>query len=354
MQEKGFIDQSEWQAILNQQAGDFAPTSSCDKPAPPSCPNRVGPWLLSILLHVVLIAVALLWVWRDKPQTQRQPVIPTATLSAMAGGPAIAPDHQLANTIPTVDLDALMQPSFDPLPGLDTSNNMDTASLLLPITQPQPDSQAASQTAPSPSRTNPFAGLMPHALEPVAAFFGVAGNAQNVVYVVDASGSLIDTLPYVLAELSRSIRRLAEQQRFTVLFFQGNDLLEIPPTGLRQATAVNQQRAVQWIDPAGGHLFAKGRSNPLPALRKALGYEPDIVFLLTDNLAAQQTGVQDDQTLLNQIAQANTAKAAIHTIQFLYQDASGDKSDRIPLLKQLAQQHGGQYTFVDAKDLKTP
>jgi len=89
-------------------------------------------------------------------------------------------------------------------------------------------------------------------------------------------------------------------------------------------------------------------------LRKALGYEPDIVFLLTDNLAAQQTGVQDDQTLLNQIAQANTAKAAIHTIQFLYQDASGDKSDRIPLLKQLAQQHGGQYTFVDAKDLKTP
>lgn len=353
LEDKGFIDQSEWQAILAQQASVDAPADK-SRAIQRHRPLKIGPWALSILLHAALVALALMWVWREKPQTSRQPVIPTATLSAMTGGPAIAPDHKLTDAMPAVDMDSLMQPQFDQLPGLDTQSGipaMDTASLLAPVMSPVEVTQTKRVTV---TRTNPFAGIMPHALEPVAAFFGVAGNAQNVVYVVDASGSLVDTLPYVLVELRRSILRLAEQQRFTVLFFQGNDLLEIPPTGLRQATAINQQRATQWISPDAGHLFAKGRSNPLPALQKALGYEPDIVFLLTDNLAAQQSGVTDDKTLLKQIHQANTGKAAIHTIQFLYKDVTGEQTDTVPLLKQLAQQNDGQYTFVDAKDLKTP
>lgn len=357
LEEKGFIDQSEWQRILSQQAGEPAPV--VDRPArdaAASSTGRVGPWVLSILLHGALVSLALLWVWREKPQQTRQPVIPTAQLSALAGGPAIAPDHQLTEALPKLDIEALMEPTFESLPGLDGDPSamlLNTASLLAPpavaSTTPQP-------TTTSPARVNPFTGLMPHALQPVAQFFGVAGNAQSVVYVVDVSGSLIDTLPYVLTELRRSILRLAEEQRFTVLFFQGRDLLEIPPTGLRQATAINQQRAVQWIDPDAGHLFAKGQSNPLPALQKALGYEPDIVFLLTDNLAAQQTGTQTDDALLDQIAKANTGHAAIHTIQFLYRDTPGnsDNPSDIPLLKRLAQQQGGQYTFVDAKDLKAP
>jgi hypothetical protein len=309
------------------------------------------------LLHVILVSLALIWVWRDKPQQRIQPVIPTATLSAMAGGPAIAPDHKVVDALPLIDMKTLMQPSFDQLPGLDSSPNSDTAALLAPLPAPvTPTLQTPTTTPPTPSRTNPFAGIMPQALEPAAAFFGVAGNAQSLVYVVDASGSLVDTLPYVLTELARSISRLDKQQQFTVLFFQGNDLLELPPagTGLRHATAMNINNAIQWVNPDAGNLFAKGRSNPLPAIRKALGYQPDMIFLLTDNLAAQQAGSQDDATLLNQITQANTAKAAIHTIQFLYKDATDQQAGKLPLLKQLADQNGGQYTFVDAKDLKTP
>lgn len=353
LEDKGFIDQSEWQGILSQQVTVNPSEPNRPKPAKLATTMKVGSWVLSIILHVGLVALALMWVWRDQPQTSHQPVIPTATLSAMAGGSAIAPDHQLTNTLPAIDMDALMKPSFDSLPGLDMPVDSDLAALLAPISA-TPTPTPAPQTTPPTIRTNPFAGLMPHALEPVAAFFGVAGNAQSVVYVVDASGSLVDTLPYVLAELRQSIHRLAQQQQFTVLFFQGNDLLEMPPIGLRQATAINQQQAIQWINPDGGNLFAKGQSNPLPALQKALGYEPDIVFLLTDNLAAQQTGTADDQTLLAQIAKANTGQTAIHTIQFLYKDAASEHANAIPLLKQLAQQHGGKYTFVDAKDLKTP
>jgi hypothetical protein len=355
LEDKGFIDQSEWQRVLLEQMSadhkasdaEGAPATSPSSAKPRDTARRVMPWLLSIVLHVVVVLLALLWVWRKQPPQQRQPVIPIAQLSAMVGGPMIAPEHDLAEVLPMPDIETLMQPTFDDLPGLDHAPGQDTASLLMPPTDATAQTPPPS-TAMPPARVNPFTGLMPHALQPVAAFFGVAGNAQSVVYVVDASGSLIDTLPYVITELRQSIMRLSEQQQFTVLFFQGNDVLEAPPTGLRQATAINQQRAAQWV----GSLFAKGRSNPLPALQKALGYEPDLLFLLTDNLAAQQTGTQSDDALLAQITKANIAHSAIHTIQFLYQDTSADAADREPLLKRLAQQQGGQYTFVDAKDLK--
>lgn len=359
LEDKGFIDQTQWQQVLAEQLADTQPSHDADSSAPGSrakplnTARRLIPWTASIVLHVLLVVGALMWVWRQRPPQARQPVIPTATLSAMVGGPVIAPDHDLSQTLPKVDVDALLKPTFDKLPGLDASPAQNTASLLLPTPVPAFPKPVPSSTTSPTAQANPFAGLMPHALQPVAAFFGVAGNARSVVYVVDASGSLIDTLPYVLTELRQSILRLSSGQRFTVLFFQGNDVLEIPPTGLRQATAVNQQRAVQWIDPAAGHLLAKGRSNPLPALQKGLGYEPDLLFLLTDNLAAQQANTQDDEALLTQIAKANTAHSAIHTIQFLYKDTSADAADREPLLKRLAQQQGGQYTFVDAKDLKT-
>ena len=173
-------------------------------------------------------------------------------------------------------------------------------------------------------------------------------NAGEVHAIMGPNGSGKSTLASVLA--GNESYEVTEGE----VIYQGNDLLEMPPIGLRQATAINQQQAIQWINPDGGNLFAKGQSNPLPALQKALGYEPDIVFLLTDNLAAQQTGTADDQTLLAQIAKANTGQTAIHTIQFLYKDAASEHANAIPLLKQLAQQHGGKYTFVDAKDLKTP
>ena len=113
----------------------------------------------------------------QEPQQRIQPVIPTATLSAMAGGPAIAPDHQTVDAMPEVDMQKIMTPTFDALPGLDTAPGADTAALLVPLPAPTPIAPKAQPIAPTPTptRTNPFAGIMPQALEPAAAFFGVAG-----------------------------------------------------------------------------------------------------------------------------------------------------------------------------------
>ena len=383
LEDKGFIDQAQWQRVLLEQtpSANHSPTSEDENPQEKTTSKKNsqkkasggGAWAFSILLHLALVLFAGVWVWQQPPKQLRDPVIPTVRLSATPGGAVFDQQTQLAESLPKLDMQTLMEPTFEQLPGLSSDVSQATASLLIPSPLPLTAPRALTPTPAAKSLvgSNPFAGLMPNALEPTAAFFGVAGNAQNIVYVVDASGSLIDTLPYVLAELRRSILRLSQEQRFTVLFFQGNSVLQIPPAGLRQATIVNQQRAVQWVDPDAGHLFAKGKSNPLPALKQALSYEPDLLFLLTDNLAAQQSGMADDQTLLREIATANTVQTAIHTIQFLYHDPPPESPDPgiadpgdapssnsnsggggISLLKRLAQQHGGKYTFIDAKDLK--
>ncbi|MBN4061127.1 hypothetical protein JYU15_01695, partial [bacterium AH-315-I18] len=300
MEDKGFIDQTQWQRVLLEQtpSADHTPTSDDKNPQEKTNQRKNSQgkaswasgaaWVFSILLHLILVFLAGVWVWQQPPKQLRDPIIPTVRLSATPGAAVFDLQTQLVAALPKLDMQAIMEPTFEQLPGLSLDASQATALLLIPspLSVTVPTMPAPLPAIDSPVGSNPFAGLMPRALEPTAAFFGVAGNAQNIVYVVDASGSLVDTLPYVLAELRRSILRLSEEQRFAVLFFQGRSVLQIPPAGLRQATIINQQRAVQWIDPDAGHLFAKGKSNPLPAVKQALSYEPDLLFLLTDNLAA--------------------------------------------------------------------
>src|SRR5690606_35441710 len=46
-------------------------------------------------------------------------------------------------------------------------------------------------------------------------FFGAGGNAKKIVFVVDATGGLVDLLPFILKELGKSINALNERQQYT-------------------------------------------------------------------------------------------------------------------------------------------
>ena len=115
-------------------------------------------------------------------------------------------------------------------------------------------------------------------------FFGVGGNAKKIIYVVDASGSLIDTFPFVIMELKRSISELKDAQSFTVIFFQGEDHIEVPPPRLKKATSENKLKVIEWVDPASGNVIPTGLSNPVKAITRALQYQPELIFLLSDNI----------------------------------------------------------------------
>lgn len=185
---------------------------------------------------------------------------------------------------------------------------------------------------------------------PKAKFFGSGGNARKVVYLVDASGSLIDTLPFVIAELKRSIGELSDAQTFTVIFFQGTQVIEPPPAGMRKATTDKRQAVIQWIDPKAGNIVPMGLAQPVEALKRALSYKPDLLFILSDNITGQGVYEVDQKRLLAEIQAANRGGTKINTIQFLYPDrlsANGMKGT----LELISEKSGGTYKFLDGKEL---
>ena len=103
-----------------------------------------------------------------------------------------------------------------------------------------------------------------------AKFYGSGGNARKIIYVIDASGSLIDTLPFVINELKRSISQLSSKQEFTVIFFQSGTAIEVPPRGWKTATSEVKQKVADWITLENGNIIPQGSTNPIQADRKSV------------------------------------------------------------------------------------
>src|SRR5262249_25641387 len=113
-----------------------------------------------------------------------------------------------------------------------------------------------------------------------ATFAGLgARQAVSIVYVVDASGAMVSSLKFVLAELERSVRSLSSGQKFQVALSRARpDMgpLEVfggPGAGLLRATPANKAALSAWL----ATISPTGRSNPLDGLRRALALDPDAV-----------------------------------------------------------------------------
>jgi hypothetical protein len=181
-------------------------------------------------------------------------------------------------------------------------------------------------------------------------FFGTNGNAENIVFLIDASGSLIDTMDFVTVELRRSINSLSPKQSYTVIYYQGGRLIEPPPAGLKRATSENQRRTAQWIDPGQGNVIPSGRSSPIAALKQALTYKPDLVYLLSDDITGSGKDEVDQARLLAAMEKANVNQTKINTIQFIYPDPL-TRFGLKGTMQLIAERTSGQYTFMTARML---
>jgi len=121
---------------------------------------------------------------------------------------------------------------------------------------------------------------------PKSRFFGTGGSAYHIVYVVDRSGSMIETFDEVRAEMKRSILQLSPAQAFHVIFFSSGVPKENPPRRLVYATQENKRAALRYLDKIQPH----GQTDPIPALERAfavLKNRPNrkrgmLIYLLTD------------------------------------------------------------------------
>ena len=158
--------------------------------------------------------------------------------------------------------------------------------------------------------------------------------ATKIVYVVDKSGSMTDSLVSVQHELKRSLRELGPDKQFHVIFYSSGPALEMPARRLVTATEENKRRAFAFID----EIRAAGETDPSDALQRAFAVGPDTIFLLTDG--------EFDRAVVGQVKRANPAgKVSVHTIAFLYQAG-------VKVLQEIAAQNRGDFRFVSAQDLE--
>ncbi|MBX3385332.1 MAG: hypothetical protein KF768_02035 [Phycisphaeraceae bacterium] len=167
-------------------------------------------------------------------------------------------------------------------------------------------------------------------------------SATSVVYVVDASGPMVTSMRFVLEELLRSVWRLDESQSFNVVLFRedrsgGGDRSEPFAGELVSATDANKRALARWLSGTR----AEGRSNPLVGLEMALGFDPDVVFLLSRSVERSAGGVWGEgftATMarlerLNPLVGADGRAVQIQAIAFLEDDPTG-------LLQAIAERHG--------------
>lgn len=179
-------------------------------------------------------------------------------------------------------------------------------------------------------------------------------GAASVVYVIDAAGSAVDTLPLALWAVQGAISELRSSQRFTVIAFQGDGWIEaFPGRGLQAATPDARHHATQWLHPQHGPVRAHGRGSWLAAMRQAWAYQPQMVFVLADSPLAPSAGPLDQQRLLETLAaekQTLSPTSRISVVELVYPDPQRVTRGGAGTLEKLAGQHGGEYRFMSSLD----
>jgi len=294
------------------------------------------PWLVSFLLHAGLVLLAIFIVWSAiDPPDDDQPIIPSARLSRTPDAPVQARSEQTQTTTESSSRSVVQSPNQTRAP---IESKVKTKSTLIGV-------RGSSATG-----SNPFGTGVGTSTGIGTKFFGTGGNAYKLVYLIDSTGSLIDSLDYVILELKRSINDLSPEQSFSVIFFQGQQVIEVKPKGLKKATQKTKAQVIEWIDPSAGNITPMMPGNPIPALQLALRYKPDLIYILSDNITGSGRYEIDQRRLLAEVEKANKGQTAINTIQFLYPDKL-EEYGLEPTLALIAARSGGAYKFVDAREL---
>jgi hypothetical protein len=286
-------------------------------------PWTAVPWSVSFAVHVVVIAALGVLTWRaatpDEGPTHRVNIL--LDLGNQDGGPRYRGPRELA-----------LQPRSEA--------PRDRLSDLLKERPPTPLIEVgAGHGAARPDL--PDLNLAEGAGGGFATeFMSLGARARRFVYLVDKSSSMGNDgrLELAKAELKASIEMLPEAAAFHVIFFDLATRIEMPSDRLIAATRDNKDRCYQrlaQVTPSGG-------TDPMPAFRKALELQPDVIFFLTDGRIfsdlALERRVPDRVRLMN--IELAKDRAVIHTVCLL--DRNG-----LETLQQIADQNHGRCRFVD-------
>ncbi len=166
-------------------------------------------------------------------------------------------------------------------------------------------------------------------------------GAKFILFVIDRSGSMVDTFEDVKNELTSVISRLEPNQQFHVILLgEGQKVIENTPRNFVPASAAQKDGFVDFLET----VRATGATNPLPALTRAFdlldkaGPGGKVLYLLTDGAFPDNSGVAA-------LVKARNADKKVRINTILYGSQSMEAQN---LLERIAESSGGSYKYTSA------
>jgi hypothetical protein len=163
-------------------------------------------------------------------------------------------------------------------------------------------------------------------------------SARRIVFVCDASGSMLQKFDVLKRELSRGVHRLDPTQSFNLIFFQEENCVRLA-AAMVPATPDAKNKVDRFLDT----IIPRAETNPIPALDAAFALKPELIFLLTDG------DFPDNQAVLDYVARHDAnRKLRINPLAFV--NEKDKDTDFTAVLMEIAKRSGGTYRFLREGD----
>jgi hypothetical protein len=158
----------------------------------------------------------------------------------------------------------------------------------------------------------------------------------SVVYLCDGSGSMLNLLPTLKAELRKAVDALSPRQSFNVVFFQGDETAPLSNT-LLTASPQNKNDCYMFLHS----VSSTGSGDPVPALRLTFAQRPQLVYLVTDG-----NTFDDNDAVLHEVRRLNAAQlTTVNTVAVL-DPRDGEARECKDFLRAIATENGGTFQVI--------
>lgn len=161
-------------------------------------------------------------------------------------------------------------------------------------------------------------------------------GAKRIVYLIDHSGSMVDTFDFLRVELGKKVNSLLPVQNFSVIVFSEDAAVITPMSPALKPIKDKLVASLESVKAAG---FNDDTLDPfVNGFRKAFEQKPDMIVFLTDG--------SFDKDLIAAVTKMNNSNVTISTIAYVK-----IAPDAAIMLQDMAKDNHGTYKFVSAKEL---
>ena len=181
-------------------------------------------------------------------------------------------------------------------------------------------------------------------LLPKSSLMGTGGNANDVIFLCDESGSMVSVFGQLKQELKRSISEMSVDEngamKFNIIFFSEGKPLVLFDGGMQIATPDNKRKATEFVE----NQVSAGGTNPMPAIKEALAERPQLLYVLTDGFDQ----IADMSVVTDEFKRAD-ADGHIH-INCIFLQADEDPK-LVAALQEIANIGKGEFKAILKKDM---